>query len=85
LSAKIESKKPASERSEKMKFTPKRENDGGPVLNWLADRAMSLSAWLTRISMKYALLYEAEFEDEDRRVLSAECACGREKYGCCND
>lgn len=66
-----------------MKFTPKREKDGGPIINWLADRAMDLGAWLTKISMNYALVYEAEFEDEDRKQVKG-CVCGRDGY-CCND
>jgi hypothetical protein len=66
-----------------MKFTPKREKDGGPVINWLADQAMNLSSWLTRKSMKYALLYEAEFTDEDELDQPESCACGRGE-GCCS-
>lgn len=66
-----------------MKFTPKREKDGGPVINWLADQAMNLSAWLTKISMNYALVYEVDFTDEDDSDQPEGCACGRDG-ACCN-
>ena len=65
-----------------MKFTPKREKDGGPVINWLADQAMNLGAWLTRISMNYALVYEVDLDEDDSDQLEG-CACGR-GGGCCS-
>lgn len=67
-----------------MKFTPKREKDGGLVINWLADRAMDLSSWLTKISMNYALVYEVDFTDEDGPGQPKGCECGRDG-SCCND
>jgi hypothetical protein len=41
-----------------------REKDGGPIINWLAERALRLSSWLMEIALPYAVLYEWSATDE---------------------
>lgn len=40
-----------------------RENDGGPIVNFLADLAQELGTWLIQKSMPYAKMYAFELED----------------------
>lgn len=49
-------------------FKAERREDGGPVLNWIADRAVQLSEWLLMKFEKYAMFYVMEYtldEEED--------------------
>jgi hypothetical protein len=48
-----------------MKLTPVREKDGGPIINWLADRINWLGCSLVTLSSPYALMYRAELDDEE--------------------
>lgn len=49
-----------------IEFRAVREKDGGPVLNWIALRAIRLADWLYRKFYKYALIQVMEFDwDED--------------------
>lgn len=66
-----------------MEFRPVREKDGGLVVNWLADRAQQLGSWLIKVSMGYALFYEADISEDDLDQPEG-CSCGRGE-GCCND
>lgn len=56
-----------------METRPVRNNDGGPVINWLADRLMDLSSILLKIAMPYALMYEVVFDDEDKQEQQSCC------------
>jgi hypothetical protein len=47
-----------------MNFTPKYEIDKWPVVRWFANIGMSISGWLMRLCLPYALVYEADFDDE---------------------
>lgn len=40
-----------------------RENDGGPVINFLADVAQGIAGWLLKKSMPYAKMYTFELQD----------------------
>lgn len=47
-------------------FSGSRLKDGGPVKNWIADRAITFADWLYAKYFDYALFYVMEFEmDED--------------------
>lgn len=52
-----------------IEFRAERREDGGPVLNWIADRAIRISEWLFLKFEKYATVYVMEYsldeEDED--------------------
>lgn len=64
-----------------MKTRPVREKDGGPVVNWLADRLMDLSSLLMKVAMPYALMYEVvslHEDDDDEADQGQSCA-----EGCC--
>lgn len=66
-----------------MEFRPVREKDGGPVVNWVADRVQNLAGRMIRWSSRYALMYEADITDEDLRGPEDDlCDCG---LGCRDD
>jgi hypothetical protein len=46
-------------------FTSEREQDGGPIINWLADRAMELSGWLARTAHPYAKVWVVTIPDDE--------------------
>lgn len=53
-----------------IEFRAERLKDGGPVLNWIADRALMLADWLLVKFSDYAEIYVMEFDlgdldDED--------------------
>lgn len=52
-----------------IEFRAERREDGGPVLNWIADIAIKISEWLFLKFEKYATVYVMEYsldeEDED--------------------
>ena len=63
-----------------MEFKPVREKDGGPVINWLADRLMSIASLLMKIALPYATMYEATFDEDDEQTDPGNyCA-----EGCCS-
>ena len=63
-----------------MKTRPIREKDGGPAVNWLADRLMDLSSLLMKIAMPYALMYEVtSMEDDEDDIDPGDCCA----EGCC--
>jgi hypothetical protein len=66
-----------------MKFTPKREKDGGPIVNWVADRLNGFGCWLVRITSNYALMYEADITEDENDASEEPLECCGE--GCCCD
>ena len=48
-----------------IEFKAVRHEDGGPILNWIADRAIKLSEWLLMRFEKYALFYVMEFDFDE--------------------
>jgi hypothetical protein len=49
-----------------MKFAPVREIDKGPVINWIADRALGVLTFLSRKLYKYTLMYEVLPDDDEQ-------------------
>lgn len=49
-----------------MNWKPVRENDGGLVINFIADLANSLGTWLIKKSMRYAKFYTFDLEDWEK-------------------
>jgi hypothetical protein len=68
--------------SRNVEFRPVREEDGGPVLNWLADQVQRVAGRMIRWSSRYALMYEADITEDDLDQPEG-CLCGRGE-GCCN-
>lgn len=62
-----------------MEFRPVRKKDGGPVVNWVADRVQSVAGRMIRWSSRYALMYEADITEEELG-LPEECSCGLGNY-----
>ena len=58
-----------------MEFKPVRAKDGGPVINWLADRLMGVSSALMKIAMPYALMYEATLDEDSDDCDSCDENC----------
>jgi hypothetical protein len=51
-----------------MKFNLEHEVDRGPIVRWIANKAMDASSWLAKVSHPYADMYTAvwdDYEDED--------------------
>jgi hypothetical protein len=54
-----------------MEFKKEREVNKGLLVNWVADQAMNLSAWISRVASPYAEMYTAVWDDyEDEDILS---------------
>lgn len=57
-------------------FTPHREVDKGPIVNWIADRTLSFAHFITKLAIPYAIMYSAnidldeDYEDEEEKVES---------------
>ena len=51
---------------EDWEFTSERERDGGPIVNWLADKAMEVSVWLALKAHPYSKVWVVTIpEDKD--------------------
>jgi hypothetical protein len=54
-----------------MDFKLEHEVDKGPVVRWIANKAMNMSSWLAKVSSPYADMYTAVWDDyEDEENLS---------------
>jgi hypothetical protein len=54
-----------------MDFKLEYEVDKGPVVRWIANKAMNMSSWLAKVSSPYADMYTAVWDDyEDEENLS---------------
>lgn len=52
-----------------MEYIPIREKDGGPIINWLADKINYIGCWLVAKSSRYALMYTV---DADKFIEDSE-------------
>jgi hypothetical protein len=46
-------------------FVMTREKDGGPVINWLADKATAVGNWLIRKAHPYAKVWSVTIPDKE--------------------
>ena len=54
-----------------MEFKLENDVDKGPIVRWVANRAMSISGWLAKTSAPYADMYTAVWDDyEDESDLA---------------
>jgi hypothetical protein len=49
-------------------FKFEREKDGGPIKNWLADKAMELSVWLAVKAHPYSKVWVVTIPDDEEDV-----------------
>jgi hypothetical protein len=53
-----------------MDFNLEHEVDKGPIVRWIANKAMNVSSWLAKTSEPYADMYTAVWDDYEDDGLS---------------
>jgi hypothetical protein len=53
-----------------MEFIKEHEIDKGPIVRWVANKAMNMSSWLAKMSAPYADMYTAVWDDYEDDELS---------------
>jgi len=48
------------------------EKDKGPVVRWLANRALDLAAWLIKLASPYGHMYSLTFKEPEEDPLMAD-------------
>lgn len=55
-----------------MNFKLEHEVDKGPIIRWVANQAINISGWLAKVSVPYADMYTAVWDDyEDENTTLA--------------